>query len=377
MAVRDVFRRVVIATGRQNAPARPAIDGLETFSGAGGVSHAFDYDGADAYRGQKVLVAGCSVSALEIAAELAHAGTRGVTLACRRQRYVMQKLLAGVPADHVAFTRWAALAGGVLPPAALAAGLKELVLKTSGNPEQFGAPRPLDDLFAAGLTQSQHYLPLVAEGRIRPRPWIEAVAGRRIAFAGGQVDEVDAIVLATGYRLSLPFLDRSIADLLALDGTHIDLADHTFHPALDGLAFIGLYDQAGPLLPVLELQARWIAYAWAGKVAMPDLAWGLLACQARRGGAQTVAMHDMAVLFARRAGVEPDLARWPQLRRALMFGPLSPVSFRLSGPDALADAPARVAAAAAAFGAITGPEMTADEVARCQLVEAAEARVAA
>ncbi len=369
-AVTEVFARVVVATGRQNTPVRPAIAGLESFGGAGGVIHAFDYNGAEAYRGQKVLVAGCSISALEIASDLAMAGAAGVTLASRRQRYVLQKLLAGVPADHLAFTRWAALAGEVLPPAALAAGMKDFVLKTSGSPEQFGAPRPHDDLFAAGLTQSQHYLPLVAEGRIRPRPWIAAIDRRCVTFADGQVEDIDAIVLATGYRLALPFIDPPDAATLGIGDGDINLADHTFHPDIAGLAFLGLYDQIGPQLPVLELQARWIAYGWAGKAPLPDRS-GL-----RHGGSVPVTMHDMAVLFARRAGVEPMLAEWPELQRALLFGPLSPVSFRLSGPDALADAPARVAAAAAAFGAIGGPEMTVDEAARWQMVRDARLQAA-
>ncbi len=376
MPVTETFDRVVVASGRQNSPVRPGIAGIDSFAGAGGVIHSFDYRGAADYRGQKVLVAGCSISALEIASELALGGVAGVTLACRRQRYVMQKMLAGVPADHVAFSRWAALAGEALPPARMAAGLKDMVLRTSGAPDSFGAPKPHDDLMAAGLTQSQTYLPLVAEGRIRPRPWITAVDGRRVAFAGGQVEEVDAIILGTGYRLALPFLDQPIARMLGLDGVHVDLAWHTFHPDLDGLAFIGLYDLVGPALPVLELQARWIAYAWAGKVAVPDLGWGLVAAQARRGAVQTVTMHDMALLFARRAGVEPLPMQWPRLERALLFGPLSPVSFRLCGHDALRDAPARVIAAAAAFGAISGQEMTEDEMARWQMVQAARLQAA-
>ncbi|HEY1945159.1 MAG TPA: hypothetical protein VGH40_23845 [Roseiarcus sp.] len=57
-----------------------------------------------------MLVAGCSISALEIASDLAP-GAANVSVAMRRQRYVLQKLLAGVPADHVAFTRFAAQAG--------------------------------------------------------------------------------------------------------------------------------------------------------------------------------------------------------------------------------------------------------------------------
>jgi hypothetical protein len=74
-------------------------------------------------------------------------------------------------------------------------------------------------------------------------------------------------------------------------------------------------------------------------------------------------MHAAALVFARHAGVEPDLARWPQLKRALLFGPLSPASFRLQGPHALADAARKVEAQAAEFGAITSPDFTAEELA--------------
>jgi len=43
----------------------------------------------------------------------------------------------------------------------------------------------------------------------------------------------------------------------------------------------------------------------------------------------------MTLLFARSAGVEPELHRWPELAREPMFGPLTPTSFRMSGRDSL------------------------------------------
>jgi hypothetical protein len=72
-------------------------------------------------------------------------------------------------------------------------------------------------------------------------------------------------------------------------------------------------------------------------------------------------MNERCIGFARDAGVEPDPDRWPQLKRALLFGPLAAISFRLSGPDALPDAAERFAAEAAEFGAITSPELRAEE----------------
>jgi hypothetical protein len=65
--------------------------------------------------------------------------------------------------------------------------------------------------------------------------------------------------------------------------------------------------------------------------------------------------------FAQNAGVEPNPKAWPDLERALLAGPLSAVSFRLDGPDALPDAAARTRAAASAFGCITSETFTSEE----------------
>ncbi|KWR87691.1 hypothetical protein [Cupriavidus sp. IDO] len=54
--------------------------------------------------------------------------------------------------------------------------------------------------------------------------------------------------------------------------------------------------------------------------------------------------------------------RWPEVERALLFGPLSPVSLRLQGPDRLNEAATRTLAGAQAFGAIRGPEFTPEEL---------------
>jgi len=339
------FHRVVVATGRHVAASVPSIPGVETFTGALGIAHTSQYDGPERYRQMDVVVMGCSISALEISSELALAGANSVTTSYRRPRYVLPKLMAGVPTDHVMFTRAAALAAESASPGEIASGLKSLVTRWAGDPAQYGALAPDENILAAGITQSQHFLTGVAEGRIITRPSIERIDAQTVHFVDGTRTGADALLLGTGYRLSLPWLAPELAKVLAVDDHHIDLHDYTFHPELPGLAFLGMYDQVGPLLPVLELQSRWVTYAWAGVRPMPDhqeMTEGLARSRAARNGPKNVLMHIMALLFARRAGVEPDVARWPQLQRALACGPLSPVSFRLQGPDSLRDAAARV-----------------------------------
>lgn len=377
-AMDQVFDRVIVASGRHVTPDLPQVPGAEGFSGFAGLIHSADFTGAGRYQGARVVVAGCSISALEIATELAGAGAAEVTVAMRRQRYVIPKIIAGVPADNVMFTRAAARAAEILPPAAQAEDLKAAVLAAAGTPAQYGAAAAGDNIFAAGLTQSQGFLPAVAEGRIRTRGWIERIDGRQVWFADGTMTEADAIIFGTGYRHNLSWLSDDLARSVGLGQQVLDLHAQTLHPDLPWLAFVGQFDLIGPYFPVLELQARFLAEAWAGRVPLPTAAAQRAEIAALRQAnlPSAMPMNSAALLFARLAGCEPDPARWPDQERALMFGPLTPVSFRLEGPDARDDAPAAVVAAAASLGRITGPDFTADELVMLGLVAAGQSDAA-
>ena len=367
----EAFERVIVASGRFQSPWIPTVPGLDTFTGSAGATSTYHYREPDAYVGKRVLVAGGAISALEIASELAQLGVV-VTVAQRRQRYVLPKFAAGVPSDSRIFTRYGTLAHEMLPPAEVDRQLKEIVVEAGGSPEQYGAPAPDPSLSAAGVTLAQQYLPLVAEGRITVRPWLTSVDGERASFADGTSDEFDGILFGTGFEIDMPFLSDEIRAIVDLDDVHLDADRYTFHPDLPGLAFVGMWDQSGGLFVPVELQARWIAYAWGGVVAEPtdpELRSAVESYRARRGMPQKTRMNLAALTFARAAGVEPNLDDWPHLRRALLFGPLAPSCFRLEGPDALPDAPMRFVRDAAAFGAITSNEMTEREQRYWSLLE--------
>jgi NAD(P)-dependent dehydrogenase (short-subunit alcohol dehydrogenase family) len=349
--------------------------GLESFDGSAGSMSTFEYRDPDPYLGRRVLVAGGAISALEIASELAQLGAT-VVVTQRRQRYVLPKFAAGVPSDCRIFTRYGTLANEVLAPAEIDRQLKEIVVEAGGSPEQYGAPAPDPSLFAAGVTLAQQYLPLVAEGRITVRPWLQSVDGKTATFADGSAADFDGILFGTGFELDLPFLSDEIRTVIDVDAVHLDADRYTFHPDLPGLAFVGMWDQSGGYFVPLELQARWVAYTWGGVVPRrreTELRSAVEAYRARRGTSQKSRMNLVALSFARAAGVEPNPDDWPDLRRALLFGPLAPSCFRLQGPDALPDAPVRFTRDAAAFGAITSNELTEREQRYWSLVAAAQA----
>jgi hypothetical protein len=79
------------------------------------VAHAFTYKQPDTLRGLRVLAFGCSISALDIASDLIIL----VLLASSRQTavrtHILHKLLAGVPLDQPALTRFTLISTIHLP----------------------------------------------------------------------------------------------------------------------------------------------------------------------------------------------------------------------------------------------------------------------
>ena len=114
-----------------------------SFSGAGGVSHAFSYKRPENYRDLRVLVAGCSISSLEIARRPCHARS-----CARRGDYSKAALRpaethgGNVPGPSGLYPL-GALAAETFPIAAVGAALKQFALAAGGSPDQFGAPEPI------------------------------------------------------------------------------------------------------------------------------------------------------------------------------------------------------------------------------------------
>jgi dimethylaniline monooxygenase (N-oxide forming) len=104
------------------------------------------------------------------------------------------------------------------------------------------------------------------------------------------------------------------------------------HPDLPGLGVIGQFLAQGPYFPLLELQARWIVGTWTGEVALPDEA--TMRATIAQGQPPLDAHNALALTLAEELGVAPDPEVWPELSEALIFGPLLPPRYHLSGPGA-------------------------------------------
>jgi len=89
-----------------------------------------------------------------------------------------------------------------------------------------------------------------------------------VRFMDDSVVEADAIVYATGYRVSFPFFAR---DFVSAPNNELPLYKRVMRPGLPGLFFAGLCQPLGAIMPIAEAQGQWLAEYLCGRYALPSV----------------------------------------------------------------------------------------------------------
>ncbi len=254
----ESYDAVVVANGHNWDPRwpEPAYPG----SFAGTELHAHDYRTPDVFAGRRVLVVGMGNSAMDIAVDASYVARGPVLLSARRGVHIVPKYLFGRPADAT---------GGAISvlPWRIRQRLAQTLLRVAvGRPESYGLPAPEGGLFQNHPTISDTILHRLTHGEVEARPGIDRFEGGGVVFTDGRRDAVDIIVWATGYRVSIPFLD---ARWLGPDPERLALYKRVFHLDDPSLAFVGLMQSTGAALPVVEAQAKLVAAHLVGSYALP------------------------------------------------------------------------------------------------------------
>jgi dimethylaniline monooxygenase (N-oxide forming) len=251
------YDALVVANGHHREPRWPDPPFPGEF--AGRQMHAHDYVGPDGFEDQGVVVLGMGNSAMDIAVELGGVA-RAVYLASRRGAHIVPKFAMGQPIDTF---------NTALPvPWAVKRALFSLIVRrTIGRPQDVGLPTPDHRLGEAHPTVSQRITESVRAGAVIPKPNIASLAGERVRFTDGSEVEAEVIVYCTGYNIRFPFLDRDVIDPV---DNRVDLFHQVFAPGVPSLAFIGLVQPFGALMPVAEAQSAWVADYLAGTYRLPS-----------------------------------------------------------------------------------------------------------
>ncbi|MCS3443607.1 flavin-containing monooxygenase [Microbacterium phyllosphaerae] len=241
------YAGVVLANGTLARPNIPAFTG--SFSGES--MHTSAYKSPAQLAGKRVLLIGAGNSGCDIAVDAVHHAA-SVDMSVRRGYYFVPRYLFGRPSDT--------LNQGRPLPARLKQAVDSTVLRAfTGDPVRFGFPKPDYRIYESHPIVNTMVLNHLGQGDLRIRPDIDRFDGPTVRFRDGTADDYDLVLLATGYTLDYPFVDRKH---LQWQGAAPRLFLNVFPASFNGLYVMGMIEASG--------------IGWQGRYEQADLLAGYL-----------------------------------------------------------------------------------------------------
>ncbi|PVX81856.1 flavin-containing monooxygenase [Paraburkholderia unamae] len=252
------YRAVIVANGHLWDPRTAEFPG----SFDGDSIHSHHYRTAERFKGKNVLIVGIGNSAVDIAVDVCK-GANKTFLSTRRSAWVMPKYIMGLPID-----RWLAFFSRrlKLPTTWSRSIVKHIAYMVTGDQQRFGIPRPRHAIWREHTTLSQELISYCGHGWIGIKPNVKQLDGGYVSFDDGSREAIDAIIYATGYKTTFPFLDPEVFSVR--DG-EASLYRRMLSPQRPGLYMLGLIQPVGPTIPLVEVQAKWLASVLADDTALP------------------------------------------------------------------------------------------------------------
>lgn len=264
------YDALCVANGHHWSARWPEPKFPGTFDGTEIHSHSYidPTDPVDCV-GKNVIVVGMGNSALDIACELSRAGiARRVYLSVRRGYYIIGKYFGGdtLDANDPHPSEDPSLLYRLTPGWWQRRQRLKKIRALFGRPERYGLPAPDYPYGAVHPTISSEIGIRLGSGDITPIANIAQLKHGRVGCVDGREWPADVIIYCTGYDIKFPFFEPSLLDVR---DNELPLFERVVHPKMHNLFFLGLVQPLCAIMPIAEVQARWLAAMLAGEYALP------------------------------------------------------------------------------------------------------------
>ena len=300
------YAGLVFASGHNHEPRLPAI----TSGFSGPVIHSAEYKSPDTphvLRNKRVLVIGGGNSGCDIAVETSFHSALTFH-STRRNYHVLPRVFMGRPSD---------LRGERLLKMHVPLGIRRLIsrrviARTIGLPEKHGLPQPDHSLWETHPVINDNLYHRIDQGMIQPMPDIERFEGDTAIFTNGRHEQIDVVIAATGYRLTLPKIQ--VAELNTKNGIP-KLFMHFLHPEANDFAFVGMIQPDSGQWGITDLQSQVIArMILANRIAPRAQAW------LRKQRKRTSRSHSIQYVKSPRHALEVEHFSYSQRLKKLISG---------------------------------------------------------
>ncbi|NXE37520.1 FMO1 monooxygenase, partial [Ptilorrhoa leucosticta] len=336
-----VFDAVMVCSGNFSEPSLPlhCFPGIERFRGQ--YFHSRQYKYPDVFQGKRVLVVGMGNSGVDIAVEASRVAAK-VTISTTRGAWLLSRVFEhGYPWDMVLNTRLMSLIKTNLPRS-LSWWLINYKVNQRFNHENYGL-QPEKSCLVREPVLNDDLPSYILTGRITIKPGVKEFKDNSVVFHNCPEEEpIDIVVFCTGYNFSFPFLEESV---VRVENKHASLYKYVFptHLQKPTLAVLGLIKPLGGIMPMAEMQARWVSRVFKGRGAN-------VSPPVSQNAAQTghvlfgltfdevlktewlVYLDTLASFIGAKPSVLKLLCTDPWLALTIFFGPCSPYQYRLGGP---------------------------------------------
>ncbi|MBC7850996.1 MAG: NAD(P)-binding domain-containing protein [Chitinophagaceae bacterium] len=284
----QAFDFMVVCTGTFHEKYMPAYPGMEDYIAAGGqVRHSSEIKDDSVLKGKKVAVVGFAKSATDIATQAADVST-STTLLYRKAQWKVPRFFGNkVNLKYLLFSRFSEafflpyrkttfqkfLHSLGKPMVWMQWRGIELLLKKQFKLKECGMipSHPIENQISCslGIAPVGFYEKIQSKKITAINTEIDRFTSNEIVLKDGQKIRPDLLVFGTGFRQTLPFLNKKHQQLLRDEQGQFQLYRNILSPKIKRLAFVGFNSSLFSTL-TSEVAANWLAEYVNESIVLPS-----------------------------------------------------------------------------------------------------------